>query len=144
MKTNYDKNFYRDLEQANKIEWIILNKLLEKKEKPYIMNDNKVKTNYDFIYGKTKYEVKYDKRSLTTNNFFIECMFNNKNSGIHTTEAKYYIITNGNQYYKIKVKYLKIDMLKFPYIEFKIANKMGGYLLPVKEFLKIKSCCLII
>ena len=70
-------------------------------------------------------------------------MFNHKKSGIHTTEAKYYIITNGNQYYKIKVKYLKIEMLKYPYIEFKIANKMSGYIINVKEFIKIKSCTLI-
>ncbi len=138
--TAYDKNFYRDLEQANKMEWLILNKLLEKKVKPYIMNDNTVKTNYDFIYGNTKYEVKFDKRSLTTCNFFIECFFNNKKSGIYTSEAKYYIITNGNQHYKIKVKYLKNEMIKYRYIEFKIANKMSGYLIPIKEFVKIKSC----
>lgn len=135
----YDKSFYSDLKIGHKYEMIVLNKLLEKKNKPYII-DNKIKSNYDFIYGDNKYEVKYDKRSLTTNNFFIECICNNKKSGIYTTEAKYYIITNGIEYLKIKVKYLLKEMIKYKYIKFKIYNSMEGYIINVNEFKKIKTC----
>jgi hypothetical protein len=138
----YDHNFYSDLKIGNHYEIIVLNKLLQKKNKTHSIN-NKIKSNFDFIYGNSKYEVKYDKRSLISNNFFIECVCNNKNSGIYTTEAKYYVITNGTDYYKIKVKYLLKEMIKYKYIKFKIYNSMEGYIINVNDFKKIKSCYLL-
>ena len=138
----YDKTFYADLKIGHDYELKALNRLLEKKNKKYSI-DNKIKTNYDFIYGNSKYEVKFDKRSLSTGNFFIECICNNKQSGIYTSEAKYYIITNGCEYLKIKVKYLLKEMINYKYIKFKITNSMEGYMININELKKIKSCILI-
>ena len=67
-------------------------------------NDNK----YDFVDNNgIKYEVKYDGRSNTSNNVFIEFMGYGKASGITVTEANYYIITDGNIYLLILTKKLK-------------------------------------
>ena len=67
-------------------------------------NDNK----YDFIDSNNiKYEVKYDGYSIKSGNFFIEYKGYGKPSGISTTEAQYYIITDGNNYYMICTKKLK-------------------------------------
>lgn len=63
-------------------------------------NDN---NKYDFKdSNKIKYEVKADLFSLKTNNFYVEYAGYGKPSGIKTTEAKYYIITDGNNYYMIE------------------------------------------
>ena len=56
----YDKTFYADLKIGHDYELKALNRLLEKKNKKYSI-DNKIKTNYDFIYGNSKYELKFDK-----------------------------------------------------------------------------------
>ena len=67
-------------------------------------NDNK----YDFIDSNNiKYEVKYDGYSLKSGYFFIEYKGYGKPSGISTTEAHYYIITDGTNYYMICTKQLK-------------------------------------
>lgn len=48
---------------------------------------------YDFMMNdKTKYEVKFDRKSHTTKNIYIENMAFGKLSGINRTEADYYII----------------------------------------------------
>ena len=68
-------------------------------------NDNK----YDFVTSDNlKYEVKTEPASLKTNNFFIEFLGYNKPSGISTTEADYYIISDTINYYLISVSSLKI------------------------------------
>ena len=67
-------------------------------------NDNK----YDFIDSNDiKSEVKYDGYSIKSGNFLIEYKGYGKPSGISTTEAQYYIITDGNNYYMICTKQLK-------------------------------------
>ena len=54
------------------------------------------------------FEVKTDKASLITNNYFIEFLGRNENSsGISITESDYYIITNTIDYYLIKTSKLK-------------------------------------
>ena len=67
-------------------------------------NNNK----YDFIDNNNiKYEVKYDGYSIKSGNFYIEYKGYGKASGIATTEANFYIITEGTNYYLIEVKILK-------------------------------------
>jgi len=88
-------------------------------------DDNK----YDFIDANNiKYEVKCDKYSNISGNFFIEFKGYHKNSGISNTKANYYIITNEDNYYMILTeKLLKLckkygnvrntkDKLTFGYI----------------------------
>ena len=63
---------------------------------------------YDFETSDgIKYEVKADEMSLRTNNFFIEFIGYGKPSGITTTEAKFYILTDTKIYYLIDVDELK-------------------------------------
>ena len=50
------------------------------------------------------YEVKTDEASLRTNNYFIEFVGYGKSSGIATTEAEYYILTDTKIYYLINVE----------------------------------------
>lgn len=64
---------------------------------------------YDFIMSDNiKYEVKADHASIIYNNYFIECCNDKGISGISTTKADNYIITDGAEnYYIIDVKELK-------------------------------------
>ena len=67
-------------------------------------DDNK----YDFIDSNNiKYEVKADLYSNSTDNFFIEYYGYDKPSGIKTTQANNYIITDGINYYLIDTNKLK-------------------------------------
>ena len=68
---------------------------------------------YDFIAGNKKYEVKYDASSNVTGNFYIEYSGYGKPSGISISEADYYIITNGKQYYMIDINILKTLCKKY-------------------------------
>ena len=61
--------------------------------------------NYKFDFqtnDNLTYEVKHDKTSVLTNNFFIEFLSDGKPSGISISEADYYIIISGCKYYLIK------------------------------------------
>jgi hypothetical protein len=71
---------------------------------------------YDFqLSNLDKYEVKYDRIAVKTNNIFVEVMQFNKNSGLLLSEAKYYIFIINNLnifgakflFYRIKTKKLK-------------------------------------
>ena len=63
---------------------------------------------YDFeTTQKIKYELKTDEKSLTTGNFYIEYQGYNKLSGITTTKADYYILSNTKEYYLIDVGILR-------------------------------------
>ena len=67
------------------------------------------KTNkFDFVTSDNiSYEVKADLKSVKTNNFFIEFKGYYKPSGIKTSQASFYIITNGTNYYLIEINALK-------------------------------------
>ena len=63
---------------------------------------------YDFKdSNEIKYEVKYDGYSIKSGNFYIEYKGYGKASGITTTEANFYVITDGTNYYLIDVEILK-------------------------------------
>jgi len=66
---------------------------------------------YDFSIKSSKYkykfEVKADLMSNHTNNYYIEYESSGKPSGILTSKADYYVITNGKNYYCIKLSKLK-------------------------------------
>ena len=72
---------------------------------------------YDFkTSDNLKYEVKTEPMSLKTGNFFIEFYGYGKETGITTTKANFYIISDTINYYLINVNVLKeiIDNNKFP------------------------------
>jgi len=84
---------------------------------------------YDFIdSNEIKYEVKYDGYSNTSNNFFIEFLGYGKPSGITVSQAKYYIITDGNLYLLILTKKLK-KLIKNCPIKFTKDGLTAGYII---------------
>jgi hypothetical protein len=84
---------------------------------------------YDFVDNNDiKYEVKYDGRSNTSNNVFIEFLGYGKPSGINVTQAKYYIITDGNLYLLILTKKLKKLITNCP-IKFTKDGSTAGYII---------------
>ena len=76
------------------------------------------------------FEVKTDKASLKTNNFYIEFLGrNDKKSGISITESDYYIITDTNKYYMIKTSALKTLCKNMPVRTLK-DKSASGFLIP--------------
>ena len=81
---------------------------------------------YDFETSDgIKYEVKADEMSLRTNNFFIEFIGYGKPSGITTTEAKFYILTDTKIYYLIDVDELKKICIDKPILTTRDGLTMG-------------------
>jgi hypothetical protein len=98
---------------------------------------------FDFKTNENKtYEIKADKMSLTTGNFFIEYWCNFKPSGICKTKADYYIITDTINYYMVPTS----DIVNYinnegpPTKAFKSdVGLVKGYLIKINEFIKIKN-----
>ena len=107
IKNNSYLFFLKQLKKYQKYEVLAADKIC-------ILNDvNIINYNednkYDFLTSDNlKYEVKADEYSSKSGNFFIEFYGYNKPSGITTTEANYYIITDTINYYMIDVDKLKI------------------------------------
>ena len=104
---NRYKEFIRDLNENMVYEQISAEKIckLNNTTINHICNNYR----YDFMTNDNIcYEVKTDKASLKTNNYFIEFLtFNKKPSGISTSEANYYIINDMTNYYLIEINILK-------------------------------------
>jgi hypothetical protein len=63
---------------------------------------------YDFeTIENIKYEVKTDEYSIKSGNYFIEFQGYNKPSGLTTTQAAFYILTNTINYYLIDIDILR-------------------------------------
>ena len=124
MKQNFYKKF---VEPYQKYE-IEASKRIKKKFNVEIVsfnNDNK----YDFIDNNNiKYEVKYDRYSNISNNFFIEFYGYGKPSGIKTTEAHYYIITDGDVYLLISIDELMKIVVNCP-IKYTKDGLTAGYII---------------
>lgn len=137
-------NFKEDLKLGHVYELKALDRLLNIKQKEYLINQDSGKNSeYDFIYGGVKYEVKYDKKSKITGNIFIECKCNNKLSGINLTTSKYYIITDGDIYWKIKTSEIKEKLTKYKYIKFYTDSYVEGVIIPINDIKQFKSLILI-
>jgi len=131
-------SFLRDLKEGQEYEKYAskkIKKLFNVKIKEF-NNDYR----YDFIdTNEIKYEVKYDRRSNETGNFFIEYVSKDKPSGIGNTESDNYIfMVNKKEGYMVSTTDLKqlIEDKKYKknimcYLE---GKKVGGYLFD-KEFI---------
>ena len=129
-KTNSYLYFLRQLKKYQKYEILaaekisILNGVI-------ILNYNEDKK-YDFITSDyLKYEVKCDEYSLKSGNVFIEFYGYDKPSGITTTEADYYIITDTINFYMIEIAKLKELCLLCNIKKTKYTSTMG-YLLNIR------------
>ena len=99
--------FLKDLNNNMMYEHIAADKICVKNHVTVLETCNDYK--YDFkTDDNTTFEVKTDKASLITNNYFIQFLGRNeKPSGISISEADYYIITNTIDYYMNKTSKLK-------------------------------------
>jgi len=105
---------------------------------------------YDLLYYNTnqskpiRIEVKADAKSMTTNNFYIECRYNNNLSGIENTESNFYSILKGDTYYVIPTSKLKelIADNNYHCIEVTDCNTFG-YLVPCNDVAEYaKTICI--
>jgi hypothetical protein len=102
MNDDFIKDLNFGLEYEKKAQELIIKKF----------NKTVIKECHDYKYDfKTddgiKYEVKTDLMSKKTNNFFIEILSHRQPSGIQTTHADFYIITDTDKFYLIDINLLK-------------------------------------
>lgn len=88
-------NFEQSLVYGHEVERLVLNVLLKKYPKAYMV-EGKFKE-YDILVPETdtKIEVKADRMSVSTGQFVIEVSMGGKPSGITTTKADYWVMYNG-------------------------------------------------
>ena len=132
-----DNNFVNDLKFGQQFELLAQQKICEKYNVTIenINNDS----GYDFKTSDgIKYEVKADRVTKTTGNFYIEFFNVNKNvsSGINTTKADFYILSDTVEFYMISTPKLIMLCDEFKDIT-KINKNMGavGVLIPVASII---------
>ena len=132
--TKYNQ-FFNDLNNNMIYEYIAADKICVKNH--VIILDVCDNYKYDFkTDDNTAFEVKADKMSNITSNYFIEFLGRNeKPSGISTTEADYYIITNTINYYLIKTSKLR-KLCKNKPIRVLKDKSSSGFILPCKVSIK--------
>ena len=112
------ETFIRDLNHGRQFERLAQHHLIDymkkKHNRTFILEDENDNREYDFriVEPSTRrritVEVKADRKSRTTGNFFIEYKTGtNKPSGINTTKACNYIITDEIDYYLIRTEKIK-------------------------------------
>jgi hypothetical protein len=135
-------NFKLLLKIGQAIELKAQQKLLAYYHNKYTITETCNNYRYDFMLSNgDAYEVKFDRLACKTNNIFVEVIQFNKNSGLLTTEAKYYIFVIENTYknlfcnnesnllyYRIKVKKLKKLIKNQLYYKVYHDNDKTGYL----------------
>lgn len=68
---------------------------------------------YDLVCDPITFEVKHDKLSTSTGNFFFEYECNGKKSGIACTDAYYFILVKKDWAYMVKTDILKAFLRQF-------------------------------
>ena len=127
MKIN-TSNFRKDLDLGRWKEYEILQKVKKKYPKAYLNSDYR----YDIYVPETgdSIEVKWDRKSEETGNYFIECEFDGEPSGIEKSEATYWVIVDGD-----KMIWIKTESLKYLLSDIKVKTFEGeghivkGYLI---------------
>jgi hypothetical protein len=110
-----NNQFLIDLKRGKKEENKVYHYFLRKYPNTIIYDG--YKKEYDILVNETYgVEVKFDERSKSTGNFFIEAFYNGVTSGINSTSAKIWVISNGEKYFFIDTiqikKFIKENNLK--------------------------------
>lgn len=139
--SNTYKHFLEDLEKNKQYEIQAAKLVKETFHTETALNTDSATYKYwDFVDSVgTTYEVKADKRSLTTPNFYIEYESFNSPSGISITKADYYVITNTLLYFLIPTEQIRILIETLKPRSASCSNGRGfsrGYLIPQEEMLK--------
>lgn len=100
------QSFFEDVKNAEQSEQEVL-RVVQTKYPLAFKVDGNFKY-YDIeVPGITTIEVKHDKRSEDTDNFFVECEFNGEPSGIEATQAIWWVFVDKLGYYFIRTDSLK-------------------------------------
>ena len=101
------KQFLSDLERGKKEEKKVYD--YYKKQFSSTTHISGYEKKYDILIPEEKFsiEVKFDDRSNSTGNYFIEAFYENKESGINATTAKLWVISNGSKYLFVNTKDIK-------------------------------------
>ena len=126
--------FYKLLKENKIFEQIAADKVCKLNNTTIVKFNN---TNaYDFITSdNTTYEVKADHRAIQTSNFFIEYLGYNKPSGLSTTKADYYILSDTKYYFMIRTDVLKL-LCKGKYSAKTPDNSSIGFLISRYDIIK--------
>tara|TARA_R110000772_G_scaffold19344_1_gene54027 strand:- start:646 stop:1065 length:420 start_codon:yes stop_codon:yes gene_type:complete len=112
--------FERDLKIGKIHENIILKRIKNKYPKAYII-DGYCK-DWDIFIPELNFgiEVKFDKKSLETNNIVIEIEMNGKPSALATSKSKWWVIYDGDKYNWFIIDNIKKCILdnKLKYVQF--------------------------
>ena len=110
------EEFNQLLEVGQKYESIAIEKVIQyhhQRGEEYILSERRNDCRYDFQltndeepFNIITYEVKADLRSKDTGNFYIERSNGQRPSGIFTSDAMFYILTDGDEYYMIPLETL--------------------------------------
>ena len=112
-KTYYKEEFIPKLKLGQFYEQKAITKIKEYYDNKFLLLHTSNTNQYDFMLSNNlKYEVKFDGSSINTGNIFIEFLQFNKDSGITTTKADYYIIILPNTINK----YLLVDVLELQFL----------------------------
>ena len=142
--TVWSEHFEEDLLRGENYEYIVLHNL--QKIFPSAFKVKGSFKEYDIFVPEKEFgiEVKYDHKSNETGNILIELEFPiGKPSGLNTTKAKYWIITDGKDYVRNTPKNIK-NFVKENNVQARLITGQGDtesklvWLLPKEEF--FESC----
>ena len=137
------KYFYKELKESQIYEKLAAKKICVKNHVEIDHFCENYKDDFQTSDG-LKYELKHDKASVVTGNFFIEYASNDNPSGITSTQANFYIINSNNEYYLIDVEKIKLMINEKKckkIVHVNITNSTRGFLFD--KLLFIKSCVLL-
>jgi len=128
--------FKDDLIKGKTVEHLICDIIKKKYPKAYVVEG--YKKEYDIVIPEKEWtlEVKYDPMSETTGNYMIETSYEDKPSGISTTEAYWWIHVDNEC-----INWIPVKSLKYILQDYKIKDMQGvgdsgcksGYLIPVMK-----------
>jgi len=138
-KQQYYQNFqYINDTIGRPHEDIAISKILNKYNVQLVERRDDNKYDFQTSDGNT-YEVKADLKSRTTKNFYIEYEGFKLPTGINVTKAKYHIITDGTNYYKIRTsKMLKlIEANDYTVKTIQDSSNTKGWLVPKTDIIQL-------
>ena len=135
------QNFLKQLEIGQHYEKIAIEKIQQLYDGITSIdacNDNR----FDFVIQpqNLSFEVKYDKLAIKTGHFFIEFYGYGKPTGLTTTQAIFYILTDGKYFFQISVEKLR-QLVLGCMVEKTQDNSTSGFLL--NRFVLVKNSSII-
>lgn len=126
-------DFDKDLLDGHDAEELVLALIQDKYPQAHRMEDYHPEFDIYVPETKTRIEVKHDLKSEETGNYFIETKYNNKDSGINTSQADFWVIVDKKHIVWIETEVLKALIKAEPEETYPAKGKDGertGILIP--------------